>query len=230
MFRTDFKSPTMTDSKKFIPALGYRFLNPAYDAVIKLTMPEKKFREMLLQQVNPQPFEKILDFGFGTASQTLLLKQFCPSADIIGVDVDSNILDIAKKKLKKEGLSIQLDLYDGYQLPYSDNSFDKILSSLVFHQLDRIAKVNALTELFRVLKPSGTLHILDWGKARTLYHRVSFFLVQCLDGFANTKDNLAGRLPKFMQQTGFVKVQESEALNTWLGSLSLLLAAKPQTP
>lgn len=48
---------------KFIPALGYDFLSDYYDLAIKLTMPEKKFRNKLVDLVNPQKNEKILEFG-----------------------------------------------------------------------------------------------------------------------------------------------------------------------
>ena len=54
-------------TKKFIPALGYDFLSEYYDLAIKLTMPEKKFRNKLIDFVNPVADEKILEFGFGTA-------------------------------------------------------------------------------------------------------------------------------------------------------------------
>ncbi len=40
-------------NEKFIPALGYDFLTAYYDLTIKLTMPEKKFRRLLVNEVNP---------------------------------------------------------------------------------------------------------------------------------------------------------------------------------
>lgn len=56
-------------NEKFIPALGYDFLTTFYDLTIKLTMPEKKFRGLLVEAVNPQKGENILEFGFGTGQK-----------------------------------------------------------------------------------------------------------------------------------------------------------------
>ena len=67
----------MTDSNKkdFIPALGYDWLTGMYDLTIKLTMPETKFRNRLISEVNPQNDEKILEFGFGTGQNLIIGKQ-----------------------------------------------------------------------------------------------------------------------------------------------------------
>jgi len=51
-----------------------------------------------------------------------------------------------------------------FELPYPDNSFDRVVSSLVFHHLTRENKIHSLKEVFRVLKPQGELHVLDFGK------------------------------------------------------------------
>ena len=56
----------MEKEKVFIPALGYNFLTAYYDFTIKLTMPEKKFRRLLVDEVSPKAGERILEFGFGT--------------------------------------------------------------------------------------------------------------------------------------------------------------------
>jgi len=146
---------------KFIPALGYDFLSDYYDLAIKITMPEKKFRNRLVDFVNPKEDEKILEFGFGTAQNIIILKQRFPDSDVQGVDIDPKIKSIAEYKLNKAGIHAPLFLYDGNKLPFEDNSFDKIYSSLVFHQLDRITKLKCLLEINRILKSNGELIIGD---------------------------------------------------------------------
>lgn len=145
----------------FIPALGYNCLSEYYDLTIKLTMPEKKFRSKLIDFVNPLPNDSILEFGFGTAQNLILLKQQCNNVIVLGVDIDPKIKLIAEYKLKKQNINVPLHLYDGKALPFSDNSFDKIFSSLVFHQLNSDTKLNCLKEIYRVLKPDGHLIIGD---------------------------------------------------------------------
>lgn len=55
----------MQTTQNYIPALGYDFLTVYYDLAIKLTMPEKKFRKLLVDTIKPKANEKILEFGFG---------------------------------------------------------------------------------------------------------------------------------------------------------------------
>lgn len=211
---------------KFIPALGYDFLSDYYDLAIKLTMPEKKFRNKLIDYINPQENEKILEFGFGTAQNIIILKQRFPDCNIQGIDIDPKIKTIAEYKLNRAGIETPLFLYDGDKLPFEDNSFDKVYSSLVFHQLDRITKLKCLLEINRILKPNGELIIGDWGKAKTKWMRFSFYLVQLLDGFKTTNDNVNGLMIKYISDARFKNVEEIDHINTSIGTYSYYLANK----
>ncbi len=55
-------------------------------------------REKFIQQINPSANENILDFGTGTAEIVILLKQERPQANIIAIDIDPAVPEIAKKK------------------------------------------------------------------------------------------------------------------------------------
>lgn len=154
------------ENKPFIPALRYDALTGLYDRVVGLTMPEKKFKQSLIQQAAIGPHVRVLDFGCGTGTLTLLIKESCPDALVSGVDVDPKVLAIAQEKIKGQQLSIGLTQYDGKRLPYPDGSFDRVLSSLVFHHLTSQQKQAALQEIHRILVPGGEIHIADWGKRR----------------------------------------------------------------
>lgn len=212
--------------QKFIPALGYDFLSEYYDLTIKLTMPEKKFRRRLIDWVNPLSGESILEFGFGTAQNLILLKERRPEALVQGVDIDPKIKSIAEYKLRKHNLEVPLHLYDGNTLPFADNSFDKVFSSLVFHQLDADTKLRCLKELHRVLKPNGKLIIGDWGGAKSKWMRFLFYAVQLLDGFKTTNDNVNGLLPQFISDAGFKDVEEVDFINTKIGTYSYYTTIK----
>lgn len=176
-------------NKKFTPALGFDFLTAWYDLAIKLTMPEKKIRHVLLTLIDSQSTEKVLEFGFGTAQNIILLKKKHPNLALSGLDIDPKVQKIAAYKLAKNNINCNLDLYTGAIFPYADEEFDKIYSCLVFHQLSADSKINSLKEIYRVLKPNGKIIIADWGKAQNKIMRFTFCLVQLLDGFANTNDN-----------------------------------------
>ena len=214
----------MIKQKDFIPALGYDFLTAYYDLTIKLTMPEKRFRTLLVEELNPQSGEKILEFGFGTGQNLLLVKQKEPKTDLIGLDIDPKVRDIAQHKIRKNGFELPLDLYDGSAFPYADAQFDKVYSSLVFHQLDAATKLHCLKEIYRVLKPNGHLLIGDWGKAKSRLMRGAFYAVQLLDGFKTTNDNVNGLMPNFISQAGFVNVIESQFINTMIGTYAYYTA------
>ncbi|WP_291136930.1 class I SAM-dependent methyltransferase [Flavobacterium sp. UBA7663] len=211
---------------KFIPALGYDFLSDYYDLAIKVTMPEKKFRNRLIDFVDPKENEKIVEFGFGTAQNIIILKQRFPNCNVLGVDIDPKIKSIAEYKLNKAGIEAPLFLYDGNKLPFEDNSIDKVYSSLVFHQLDMITKLKCLLEINRILKPNGELIIGDWGKAKTKWMRFSFYLVQLLDGFKTTNDNVNGLMIKYISDARFKNVEEIDHINTSIGTYSYYLANK----
>lgn len=212
--------------QKFIPALGYDFLSEYYDLTIKLTMPEKKFRSRLIDLVNPLSGESILEFGFGTAQNLILLKQRKNEALVQGVDIDPKIKSIAEYKLRKNNLEVPLHLYDGNTLPFAAHSFDKVFSSLVFHQLHAETKLHCLKELHRVLKPNGKLIIGDWGGAKSKWMRFSFYAVQLLDGFKTTNDNVNGLMPQFISDAGFQNVSEMDFINTAIGTYSYYTAIK----
>ncbi|MDO9184380.1 MAG: class I SAM-dependent methyltransferase [Bacteroidia bacterium] len=214
------------NSTKYIPALKYEWLTRFYNPLIRVTMPEKEFKTELVRQANIKENHKVLDFGVGTATLSLMIKDTNPSSEVNGVDVDEKVLEIANKKIKKARAMIFVTKYDGVKLPYSNASFDRVLTSLVFHHLTAQQKHNSLVEIKRVLKPNGELHIADWGKASSVLMRSLFFFVQILDGFETTNDNVKGLLPAYIEIAGFKKVEIKKNYSTIFGTLTLYKAVK----
>lgn len=214
------------EQKKYIPALGYDFLTAYYDLAIKITMPEKKFRRLLLEEINPKANEKILEFGFGTGQNLLLIHKENPNTKLEGLEIDQKVKAITEHKLTKNNIEIPLYLYDGGILPFADNSFEKVYSCLVFHQLDAETKLKCLKELLRILKPNGKLIIADWGKASNKFMRFTFGFVQLLDGFKTTNDNVKGLIPSFIEEAGFRDVLVTKSINTAIGTFSYFKAIK----
>ncbi len=62
-------------SKRYIPALGFRWLTPLYDPILKWVMREDKFKRVLTARANIKPDMKVLDLGCGTGTLTILLKE-----------------------------------------------------------------------------------------------------------------------------------------------------------
>ena len=92
--------------KRYIPALRYKWLTPLYDFFINLTMPEKQIKQALIEAAYISSKAKVLDFGCGTATLTIMIKELCPEAKVTGIDVDREILDKAIKKVNEKKLDI----------------------------------------------------------------------------------------------------------------------------
>jgi len=212
---------------EYIPALKYGCLTPLYDPLIRWTLRESTFKRQLLKQARIERGHRVLDLGCGTGTLTLLIKSYYPRADVVGLDGDPKVLEIARAKATRAGLDVTLDNGIAYELPYADESFDRVISSLLFHHLTRENKERTLKKTFRVLRRGGQLHVADWGKAQNMLMRTAFLLVQMLDGFVTTADNVRGFLPELIRAAGFESVRESARYMTIVGTLSLYEARKP---
>lgn len=210
----------------YIPALSYDWLTKFYDPLIKWGMQEDTFKNTLIEQAQIKEGFKLLDIGCGTATLALLIKRQHPSSEVYGIDGDDNILAIAQEKVASSGLTVNLKKAMAYQLPYPDNYFDRIFSSLVFHHLTTENKEQAFREILRVLKPNGEFHLADWDKGHNLLMKIASLTVQLLDGFQTTADNFQGRLQKIFASAGFNQVERTKQFMTVLGTLSLFKGIK----
>lgn len=217
-----------TDSEqgKYVPALSFTWLTRFYDALIGVGMPEQRMRGRLVDALSPMAGEAILEFGCGTASNIVTLKQRVPSLSVAGIDVDPEILEIARNKLADADVEAELIQYDGGSLPQSDASLDGVCTLLVFHHLTVPQKKLALSEIRRVLKPGGRLVLADWGRQRNPLLRAGFFLVQLLDGFETTRSNAQGLVPGLIEEAGFQSLHEANHMVTPLGKITYWSARK----
>lgn len=213
---------------KFVPALGYHWLTPYYDAVVGVTTREKSFKHALIKQAQFEDGQRVLDLASGTGTLTIWIKQCQPQVEVTGVDADPAIICLASSKAKKAGVSVQFDKAMSFDLPYPTAHFDRVVSSLFFHHLSWENKEKTAKELLRVLKPGGELHIADWGPASNFTMRGLFLFVQVLDGFKSTQDNVAGRLLQLFKQTGFADVKQRQTFSTVFGTMALYSAMKPR--
>ncbi len=211
----------------YIPALRYRPLTPWYDFIIQATLRESTFKSRLVDQTGIHAGDRVLDLGCGTGTLTLLLKSRHPHADVVAIDGDSEILEMARAKAASASLAIDFHQALSFALPFADASFDCVVSSLVFHHLTRDNKLRTLREVLRILRPGGQLHIADFGRPQNLVLRCAFVSVQIFDGFASTRDNVAGLLPGFLCDAGFPTPLETACFATLFGTIRLLQAQRP---
>jgi ubiquinone/menaquinone biosynthesis C-methylase UbiE len=214
----------MAKDDQYIPALGRDWLTPLYDPLQRWVMREDQFKRHLIRQAQIEPGHRVLDLGCGTATLTILIKRTHPLAEVVGLDGDPRILAIARAKAARAGVAITLDHGMAFQIPYPDQAFDRVLSSLVLHHLTTENKQRALREVVRILRPGGELHVVDFGKPHTVWARL---ISRFMQRFEETADNFKGLLPTMFRQAGFDRVAETARYATLFGTLSLCQGQKP---
>jgi len=147
-----------------------------------------------------------------------MVKQTHPDSEVTGLDGDPQVLEIARHKANRAGAFITFDEGMAYQLPYPDTSFDRVLSSMVFHHLTTQDKEKALAEIYRVLKPDGEMHLVDFGEPHGFYAKIVSSLMR---RFERVDDNINGRIPEMFITAKFSVAKTSEFL-TLFGTLAFL--------
>jgi len=201
-------------SRVYVPALGFDLLTPLYDPFLRFLMREQALKQRLVDQAAIRPGDAVLDVGCGTGTLAIL----------VGLDGDPTVLAIAREKIARAGVDVELVEGMAYAPPLPPASFDRVLSTLVFHHLIRDAKRATLAGIRSLLRPGGELHIADFGPPDGLYARVVFGLIRRFDGAGRTIDNLEGRLPQLITEAGFDEVHETGHAATPFGTLVYLSA------
>ena len=213
-------------AERYIPALGYGWLARLYDPVVRATTREGSFKRKLVEQSGVIDEFQVLDLACGTGTMAILLKLASPGAAITGIDGDPGILELAKEKAFRACVEIRFDEGMSFCLPYPAGTFHRVISSLFFHHLTRETKLKTLSEVKRVLKPHGELHIADWGLPANPLMKFASGFVQMLDGFETTADNFDGLLPELISDAGFEDIEETSSFNTLFGTIRLHKALK----
>ncbi len=116
-----------------------------------------------LKLLNPD-MENILSIGISTGgSAEINMARNCPKAKIIATTIDEKGLKFSIEKMSSytEFTQIEAKIEDvSKPMLYSDNTFDYVYARLVLHYLNKQQLNDALNEIYRVLKPNGTLFIV----------------------------------------------------------------------
>ncbi|MBW4692295.1 MAG: class I SAM-dependent methyltransferase [Lyngbya sp. HA4199-MV5] len=143
---------------------GYLNVSAAvsYDPITQYALPpgEAMVRQSFIDSIQAKP-RRILDFGCGTGSTTLLLKRAFPQAEVIGLDLSPQMLVVAEHKATQAGLEIHWRHGNAEHTGLPDASFDLITASLLFHETPPAVSQAILRESYRLLTVGGEIAILD---------------------------------------------------------------------
>jgi demethylmenaquinone methyltransferase/2-methoxy-6-polyprenyl-1,4-benzoquinol methylase len=119
-----------------------------------------KWRKEVLQIVGKNNPKQILDIATGTGDLAIMMAELKPDK-IVGLDISSGMLEVGKQKITEAKLSNKIEMIvgDSEEMPFKDNTFDAITVSFGVRNFANLHK--GITEIARVLKPTGVLVILE---------------------------------------------------------------------
>lgn len=137
-------------------------------------------RRVVFEEIKDK--DKILDMCTGTATNAIRIAQKNPYAKVVGIDLSKDMLRVAREKIKRKRMSnIRLYCMDATRLPFKEKYFDKVLLSLVLHEIDEDLAARILMEAKRVLKEDGELIITEWERSTELFKKVLFFPIELME-------------------------------------------------
>jgi SAM-dependent methyltransferase len=115
----------------------------------------------LLKGVEFPLYARCLDLATGLGWATAGIARIAPSARIVSVDYDFDVLPRARQYLNSQvpGSKVALCRADGKRLPFHDQTFDLVVCLYGLHHFR--GYLEALHEIARVLKPTGTFALID---------------------------------------------------------------------
>lgn len=200
----------------------------------------------MMRQASIGPDDDVLDIAGGTGDVSFTVARAKHPRHIQCTDLVDEMLDVARMHYangKADGVPVDFEVVDAQDIPYADESYDVVTMAYGIRNMPD--RPRALSEMFRVLKPGGSLVCLEfstppnrvWRALYTFYlkHLIPFWgglITGDREGFVYLARSIKAfpdqeGLAKLMQQAGFIDV-------TWKnytgGIAAVHVAKKPVAP
>jgi ubiquinone/menaquinone biosynthesis C-methylase UbiE len=144
----------------------YQRIAPLYDFL------DSPFESRRYRKIRPLLFQglsgRLLDAGVGTGRN---IPFYPPGAVMTGIDLSANMLERAKRRRNSLGADVDLRQMDVTNLSFPDHHFDAAVATFLFCVLAEDVQRPALRELGRVVKPGGSIRLLEYVRPRGALRR-----------------------------------------------------------
>ena len=156
----------------------------------------------------------VLEAGSGVGAQTVTLAQRSPNARFMSIDISADSIAEAKRRVDRARLTnVEFRRADIFALPFGAESFDHVFVCFVLEHLPQ--PVEALASLSRLLRPGGTITVIEGDHGSTYFHPDSpaaYAAIQCqvaLQREAGGNALIGRQLYPLMVEAGFDAVRVS---------------------
>lgn len=123
---------------------------------------ESRLRGALFSFRNPEDFDgaRVLDFGCGAGSSTIVLARLLPGASLVGVELNERLVELARERGQHHGIDATFHVSPGPKaLPAGIGEFDYVVLTAVWEHLLPDERPVVLNGLLDVLRSGGLLFV-----------------------------------------------------------------------
>jgi ubiquinone/menaquinone biosynthesis C-methylase UbiE len=186
----------------------------------RLVAQAEHWRSLITEGTELETGTRLLEVGCGVGAVLAVLGQEYPGVRLTGVDIEPRQLEFARGHLERSGIEATLVEGDALDLPFEERSFDHVWMMWVLEHLRDAT--GALREARRVLRPGGTITAIevDYGtcRAEPSTPALDALFRAIARGMAASGWSDAGtRLPAWLWEVGFQRIDEGELVHWWQG-------------
>ncbi len=112
---------------------------------------------------------RILDYGCGDGNSAFFIQKLINKYEYSGIDISDACIEKAKER---NIANCNFCSYDGFHIPFPDETFDIVFAACVFHHIDTENHLSSLREIYRVLKHGGRFIVFEHNPLNPLTLRI----------------------------------------------------------
>jgi ubiquinone/menaquinone biosynthesis C-methylase UbiE len=155
----------------------------------------------------PQDDMRVLDVGCGTGSNLEAYQK--AGCSVYGIDMSPSMLQIAEQKLQEDA---ELYLGNATAMPYEDNFFDLVTTTLMLHEVSPSVRDQVITEMQRTVKPDGSIILIDFHPGKLRFPRGWMYkIIITISEIAAGREHFAN-YRQFMASNGLPSIIDAHQL------------------